>query len=102
MHALEGSTHVDLEEQLQQIDQCFNQSTNITVGHTLQALEKVDTVWSRQCIASIVSMDRDVLDIWYQLTDKASRSTLSEVLNFEYNANMVSYSCVLCVCIVYI
>lgn len=90
LHALEGSDHVDLMEQLKVIDECFNQSTNKTVSDTLQALEKVNTAWSKQCIEHISSMDREVLDIWYKLTDAASRATFADALNFEYNASVVS------------
>ena len=88
---------MELETVAEWVDHCFNAVSNKSVGDSiakLKAMQKTSdpaaAAWSKWVLETAFPSlsDAEVMQVWYDLTDMASRSSYEQVLLAEYHANM--------------
>lgn len=80
----------ELIDRIEDIEQCFG--THISsMQQSCAALEKLSTPWSAQVLQTLnqAPLDKDIAQVWYQLTHAATRWSYHDVLRAEYKANLV-------------
>lgn len=87
-HADADTDAPELAAVMREVDRCFNSVHNATPAQSVECLRELDSAWARGVLAAMEKVDAEVMQIWFALTDGATRWSYQETLSAEYHANM--------------